>query len=93
MPIYFLKPRVAALEDAAWNNSRFRSECWVNAADEEEARGLATGKFLNGEATIPGDAPGPNPWKNPALVEASVCEHAPNNMQIPNGTVVASQQV
>jgi hypothetical protein len=93
MPIFRLKPVVAMLENAAWASSRFRSECWVNAADETEARALATGKFQNGEATIPGHAPAPNPWHDATLVEASLCAAAPNGMTIPNGTVVASQQV
>jgi hypothetical protein len=93
MPIFYLKPVLAALDDPAWNSSQFRSECWVNAATEAEARGLATGKFQDGNATIPGHPSAPNPWQDPALVEASVAETAPNNMIIPNGTVVASQQV
>lgn len=88
MPIYHLRPVVAALEDAAWQTSTHRTECWVNAANEEEARGLASGKFQDGEATLPGHAGRPSPWRNPDLVAVAEAA-APNGMRIPQNTVVA----
>ncbi len=88
MPIFHLKPIVAQLEDPAWQTSTFRNECWVNARDEAEARGLASGKFQNGEATIPGHPGRPSPWRDPHLVEARP-SHPPPGMTIPVNVVVA----
>jgi hypothetical protein len=89
MPIFHLKPIAAMLDDPAWNASTHRSEVWVNAPDEAEARGLATGKLENGEANIPGVSSSPSPWMSPALVQARLVESAPSGMKIPDRVVVA----
>ncbi len=92
MPIFHLSPVLAKLADPAWNSSRIRGECWVNGPDEAEARALASGHFQDATQTVPGE---PNPhsaWRDPELVEARVLERAPDNMTIPNGTVVFTNQ-
>ncbi len=92
MPIYHMIPVLARLADPAWNTSRIRGECWVNGADEAEARALAAGHFQDATQTIPGE-PSPNSaWRDPGLVEAQLLERAPDNMTIPNGTVVFTNQ-
>jgi hypothetical protein len=82
MPIFHLKPLLRHLDDAAWNACEFRSECWVNADDETEARGLAgashTGLFAQ-----------PSPWRDRALVEANIVPDCPAGMIIPKNTVLA----
>ena len=87
MPIYHLKPVVAELEDAAWGTSTHRRECWVNAASEAEARGIASGKFQDGEATIPGHAGRPSPWRDARLVLAAEVA-PPEGASIPVNTVM-----
>ena len=89
MPVFHLKPIVANLEDPAWGTSTHRKECWVNAVSEAEARGLASGKFQDGEATIPGHAGRPSPWRDPRLVAAEPSEPPPG-MTIPVNVVVAA---
>lgn len=88
MPLFHLKPVVATLEDPAWGSSTHRKECWVDAASEAEARGMASGKFQDGEATIPGHDGVPSPWRDPRLVAAQVSAPPPG-MTIPANTVVA----
>jgi hypothetical protein len=82
MPIFHLKPRSRHLDDAAWSSCAFRSECWVNADDEAEARGLAgasaTGMFAQ-----------PSPWRDRALVEATIVQDCPAGMVIAKNTVLA----
>ena len=56
MPIYHLRPVLARLDDPAWQTSRIRSECWVNGADEADARDLASGQFQDAAQTVPGEA-------------------------------------
>ncbi len=92
MPIYHLTPVLAKLADPAWNTSRIRGEAWVNGADEEEARALASGHFQDAGQTIPGEDNPPSAWRDPSLVEAHQIEKAPDNMTIPNGTVVFTNQ-
>ena len=92
MPIYHLRPVLARLDDAAWTSSRVRSECWVNGADEAEARDLASGQFQDAAQVVPGDANPHAAWRDPALVEAHLLERAPDNMTIPNGVVVFTNQ-
>ena len=92
MPIYHLTPVLARLADPAWNTSRGRGECWVNGADEEECRALAAGHFQDATQTIPGQPSPHSVWRDPGLVEAHLLERAPDNMTIPNGTVVFTNQ-
>jgi hypothetical protein len=89
MPIFHLKPIVGNLEHHAWDTSLFRGECWVNAESEAEARGLASGEYQNGGATIPGISERPSPWYDPALVEIGEVPEGPSGMRIPKHTVVA----
>lgn len=92
MPIYHLVPVLARLGDPAWVSSRVRSEAWVNAADEMEARALASGHFQDAAHTVPGEPSAPSPWRDPELVEAQPLDRAPDNMTIPEGTVVFTNQ-
>ncbi len=92
MPIYHLKPVLALLDDPAWNSSRIRGECWVNGADEAEARDLASGQFQDAGQVVPGEANPHGAWRDPKLVEAHQLERAPDNMTIPNGVVVFTSQ-
>ncbi len=92
MPIYHLAPVLASMADPAWNYSRIRGECWVNGADEMEARDLASGQFQDASKTVPGEASPPSAWRDPALVTATLLQTAPDNMTIPNGTVVFTNQ-
>ena len=92
MPIYRLSPVLSALGDPAWGESPVRDECWVNAADEAEARGMASARFQDARATVPGHASAPSPWRDARLVAASENAEAPAGMTIPYGTVVAGPQ-
>lgn len=93
MPIYHLKPVLAVLDNAAWANSPYQGECWVNAADETEARGLVSGRYEDARANIPGHSAGPSPWMDAKLVAVDVLAEPPPGMQIPNGVVVADRQL
>ena len=92
MPIYHLTPVLALLADPAWKTSRVRGECWVNGADEAEARDLASGQFQDAGQIIPGEANPHSAWRDAKLVEARLLERAPDNMVIPDGTVVFTNQ-
>ncbi len=89
MTIFHLKPVVGNLEHEAWSTSVFRGECWVNAEDEAEARGLASGEYQNGGVTIPGISEQASPWYDEALVAIQVVPEGPSGMRIPKNTVVA----
>ena len=92
MPIFHLSPVLAKLADPAWSTSRLRGECWVNGADETEARDLASGHCQDATKTVPGEASPHSAWRDPSLVEAELLERAPDNMAIPNGVVVFTSQ-
>ncbi len=92
MPIYHLTPVLPLLADPAWKTSRLRGECWVNGADEAEARDLASGHCQDATQTIPGEASPHSPWRDSKLVEAHLLQQAPDGMTIPNGTVVFTSQ-
>jgi hypothetical protein len=87
-----MEPVVSELTDPAWANSPVRDACWVHAADEAEARGMASARFQDARATIPGQAPAPSPWRDARLVAAVATEETPAGMTIPYGTVVAGPQ-
>ncbi len=93
MPIYRLQPVAARLTDSAWANIPVRSECWVNAADEEEARGMASARFQDARATVPGHESAPSAWRNPELVGVEQVAHGPDGADVPYGTVVAGPQM
>ena len=88
MPIYHLTPVVASLENPDWAASQHRQEVWVNARDEAEARGLASGRLEVAGVNMPGHPSGPSPWTSEALVSVREVEAGPNGMTIPPGTVV-----
>ena len=92
MPIFHVKPVTALLEDAAWNSSHTRAECWVNAASAAEARGMVSGRYENADVNVTGHSSGPSPWQDERLVEVHEIPEGPNGMKIPNGVVVDSQQ-
>ncbi len=92
MPIFHLTPVVSELRDAAWGQSPVRDDCWVNANDEDEARGMASARYQDARATIPGHPSAPSPWRDPRLVAAVQSEETPAGMTIPYGTVVAGPQ-
>ncbi len=89
MPIFRLTPTPARLDDPAWADIPVRSECWVNAADEDEARGMASARFQNAKATVPGHPAAPSAWRSAELVSASVEAQGPDGLEVPYGTVVA----
>ena len=93
MPIYRLKPVAALLEDAAWHNSPYHGEVWVNAADEAEARGLTSGRYEDAAANIPGVHRAPSPWLDARLVQAIPEATGPNGVDIPNGVVMGDRQM
>lgn len=93
MPIFRLHPVVALLEDPGWGSSPYRGEVWVNAADEAEARGLASGRYEDARANIPGHSAAPSPWLDRRLVELETHDEAPDGMSIPNGVVIGSRQM
>jgi len=88
MPVFKLIPIPAGLADAAWSSSPVRSECWVNAADEAEARSMASARYQDASATVPGHAPPKSPWLDAALVAASLDETG--EMRVPYGTVLGT---
>ena len=92
MPIYRLSPVLEMLKDPDWGANPVRSDLWVNAADEKEARLLASGRYEDAGATIPGDHASPSPWLDRRLVSAALSE-PPSGMTIPNGVVVADRQM
>lgn len=63
MPIFCLRPVVALLEDPAWRNSPYSGPVWANAGDENDARLLASGRFQDARADIPGVSGGNSPWQ------------------------------
>jgi hypothetical protein len=92
MPIFHLKPVAALLDDPAWDSvGSHRSECWANAATEAEARGLASGRYENAGANMPGHSASPSPWRDPRLVEVHLLDAPPFGMKIPENVIVASQ--
>lgn len=93
MPIFHVKPVLALLDDEAWRNSPYRGECWVNAADEAEARGLISGRYEDARVNIPGRSEGPSPWMDQRLVGMERLDTPPLGMDIPNGVVVADRQL
>lgn len=93
MPIFRLKPVAALLEDAAWRNSPYHGQLWVNAADEAEARGLASGRYEDAGANIPGVSRGPSPWMDARLVESIPEAAGPDGADIPNGVVLGDRQM
>ncbi len=92
MPIFHLSPVVTELHDPAWGESPVRDECWVNANDEVEARGMASARFQDARSTVPGHPSAPSPWRDERLVSAKQSEQTPAGMTIPYGTVVAGPQ-
>ena len=92
MPIFRLTPVVAELRNPAWGESPVREDCWVNANDEAEARGMASARFQDARATIPGQPNAASPWRNASLVTAEAEAETPANMTIPYGTVVSASQ-
>ncbi len=93
MPIFRLKPVTALLEDAAWCNSPYHGQVWVNAADEAEARGLASGRYEDASVNIPGVSRGPSPWMDPRLVQSIPEAAGPDGAKIPNGVVLGERQM
>ena len=91
--LFHAKPLLATLEDPAWTDAPYRGECWVNAADEQEARGLISGRYMNAAANIPGHARGPSPWMDARLVAVQEIAEPPAGMTIPTGVVVADRQI
>jgi hypothetical protein len=89
MPIFHLKPVPASLDHADWASSTFRGEAWVNAATADDARGLASGKFQDGGATIPDIRRARSPWRVAELVEIHEVHSGPSGMTIPENVVVA----
>ena len=92
MPIFRLAPVLSELRDPAWGESPVRDDCWVHANDEAEARGMASARFQDARATVPGHAAAPSPWRDPRLVAATQTAETPAGMTIPYGTVVAGPQ-
>ena len=93
MPIYHLKPVASLMQDADWRSSPYNGEAWVHAANEDEARGLVSGRYENAAANIPGVSQGPSPWQQPRLVQVATVEEGPNGMDMPSGVVVADRQM
>ncbi len=93
MPIFRLQPVAALLEDAAWRNSPVHDVLWVNAADEAEARALASGRYDAAGANIPGVSAGPSPWLDARLVRASPEAAGPDGAAIPVGVVMGDRQM
>jgi hypothetical protein len=93
MPIFRLKPVASLLEDAAWRNSPVSDELWVNAADEAEARGLASGRYEAAGTNIPGVSSGASPWLDPRLVQAVAEQTGPGGRPIPAGVVLGDRQM
>ena len=91
-PSFRPAPGVSELRDPAWGESPVRDECWVNANDEEEARGMASARFQDARSTVPGHASAPSPWRDTRLVAVTQSEQTPAGMTIPYGTVVAGPQ-
>lgn len=92
MPIFRLCPVLEMLKDPDWGENPMRSDVWVNAPDETEARQLASGRYEDAGATIPGKVAAPSPWMSSRLVSAEISE-PPGGMTIPNGVVVADRQM
>lgn len=92
MPIFHLKPVLARLDDPAWQEAPYRGDCWVNAADEHEARLLVSGRYDNANINIGGDAAQGSPWVLPGLVACEQVPGPPDGPDIPNGVVVADRQ-
>ena len=92
MPIYRLSPVLELLKDPDWGANPVRSDVWANAADEREARLLASGRFEDAGATISGKTAAPSPWLSERLVTVAPSE-PPAGMTIPNGVVVADRQM
>jgi hypothetical protein len=89
MPIFHLTPVLAKLDHADWATSTFRGEAWVNAESADAARGIASGKFQDGGASLPGHGSAPSPWRAAELVEVQEVQDTPNGMVIPENTIVA----
>ena len=53
---------------------------------------MASARFQDARSTVPGHPSAPSPWRDPALVTATVSETTPGNMTIPYGTVMAGPQ-
>ena len=89
MPIFHLKPVNAFLDDPAWASvGPQRGECWANVATEEEARGMASGRYENAEANMTGHSSAPSPWRDPRLVEVRIVDAPPGGMSIPPNVIV-----
>ena len=93
MPIFLLRPEPSLLREPAWDNSPYRGDLWVNAADEAEARGLASGRYENAAATVTGVRQGSSPWLDARLVRCSEEQAGPDGMAIPDGVVVGDRQM
>ncbi len=90
MPIYHLKPVLALLDDPAWQTSSVQqTECWANCASEDEARGMASGRYEDAGANMTGHSSAPSPWRDPRLVEVHVLDAPPFGMSIPANVIVA----
>ena len=92
MPIFRLTPVTSELRDPAWGESPVRDECWVNAADEDEARGMVSARYQDARSTVPGHPSAPSPWRDARLVSATQSDETQAGMTIPYGTVVAGRQ-
>ena len=60
--------------------------------DEAEARSMASGRFQDAAATVPGDQSAPSAWRDPDLVAVTQDEETAA-MSIPYGTVVSGPQM
>ncbi|MBO0710798.1 MAG: hypothetical protein J2P47_05900 [Acetobacteraceae bacterium] len=88
MSIFHLKPIPGRLDDPHWRASPYRGECWVNAASEDEARGLASARYEDARQNIPGVSSGPSPWMEPRLVAAQREAEPSDGTDIPSGVVL-----
>ncbi|HEY0418035.1 MAG TPA: hypothetical protein VGC80_00805 [Acetobacteraceae bacterium] len=92
MPIFFIKPIPALLEDPDWRVSPYKGPCWVNAENETEARRLIAGRYEDANANNSAESDAPSPWMQPRLAHAEVLPAPPEGMTIPLGVVVAELQ-
>ncbi len=93
MPIFRLKPVPALLGELAWQNSPYQGELWANAATEAEARGLASGRYEDAGANIPGVSRSASPWLDPRLVQVTAEPEGPGGQDVPIGVVMGDRQL
>lgn len=93
MPIFRLKPVAALLDEPAWQSSPYKGELWANAVSEVEARGLASGRYEDAGANVPGVSKGPSPWLDPRLVVVTAEPEGPGGQDVPAGVVMGDRQL